>query len=99
MQRDTEPDPAIHRHSVHQMRQQLDGADEETEQPINQNTADQHQRRVVEILGIALARLNGRGGLSKSTEPDGTQPSETSGDSSASRLESSRDSGLTVHNG
>ncbi|MCD0462299.1 hypothetical protein [Roseiconus lacunae] len=99
MQRDTEPDPPIHRHSVHQVRQQRDGADEETEQPIGQNTADQHQRRVVEILGIALARLNGRGGLSKSTEPDGTQPSETSGDSSASRLESSSDSGLTDHNG
>ncbi|TWU61937.1 hypothetical protein V7x_36280 [Crateriforma conspicua] len=99
MQRDTEPDPAIHRHSVHQMRQQLEGADEATEQPIGQNTADQHQRRVVEILGIALARLNGCGGLTKSPEQDGIQPSETSGDSSASRLESSRDSGLTVHNG
>ena len=99
MQRDTEPGPAIHRNSVHQMRQQLDGADEETERPIDQNTAGQHQRRVVELLGIALARLNGRGGLSKSTAQDGTQPSKTSGDSAASRLESSRHSGLTVHNG
>ncbi|TWT68586.1 hypothetical protein Pan14r_08330 [Crateriforma conspicua] len=99
MQRDTEPDPAIHRHSVHQVRQQLDGADEVPKQPSDQNTADQHQRRVVELLGIALARLNGRGGLSKSPEQDGIQPSETSGDSAASRLESSRDSGLTVHNG
>ncbi|MCC9654670.1 hypothetical protein [Rhodopirellula halodulae] len=99
MQRGTEPDPAIHRHSVHQMRQQLDEAGEEIEQPIDQNTADQHQRRVVELLGIALARLNGRGGLSKTTEQDGTEPSETSGDSAASRLESSPDSGLTVHNG
>ncbi|WP_149495362.1 hypothetical protein [Roseiconus lacunae] len=81
------------------MRQQIEGADEATEQPIDQNTANQHQRRVVEILGIALARLNGRGGLSKSTGLDGIQPSEISGDSSASRLESSRDSGLTVHNG
>ncbi|QDV40672.1 hypothetical protein Enr13x_05060 [Stieleria neptunia] len=99
MQRDTEPDPANHRHSVHQLRQQLDRAGEKSEQPTDQNSADQHQRRVVELLGIALSRLNGRGGLSKSTEQSGTEPSETSGNSAENRLESSRDSLLTVNNG
>lgn len=85
MQRDTEPNPSSHRHSVHQMRRQIDGAQDKTEHPGDQNTADQHQRRVVELLGIALTRLNGRSGLSKSSEQIGS--------------ESSRDSELAVGNG
>ena len=62
-------------------------------------SAEQREQRVVEILAIGLTRLNRRAGLSKAPERDGSTSSPISGDSAASRLESSRDSGLTVHNG
>ncbi len=62
-------------------------------------SAEQLEQRVVEILAIGLMRLNRRAGLSKATERDGSTSLPISGDSAASRLESSSDSGLTVHNG
>lgn len=65
MQRNTQADPNQPATSVHQIRSQINGSECEGNEPhIQQNNGEQ-QRRIVELLGIALTRLSGRGGLSK----------------------------------
>ncbi|GAB5406532.1 MAG: hypothetical protein Aurels2KO_47630 [Aureliella sp.] len=64
----TDPDPNKRLNSVHQIRNQINGVETEDNDPqSSQNNAEQ-QRRVVELLGVALTRLNGRSGLSKTAE-------------------------------
>ncbi len=69
MQRNTQADPNKPVTSVHQIRSQINGSECESNDPhIQQNNGEQ-QRRIVELLGIALTRLSGRGGLSKTVAP------------------------------
>ena len=63
----TEPDPNKRLNSVQQIRNQINGVETEDTDQSSQNNAEQ-QRRVVELLGVALTRLNGRSGLSKTAE-------------------------------
>ena len=69
MQRNTQADPNKPTTSVHQIRSQINRSECEGNEPHIQQNSGEQQRRIVELLGIALTRLSGRGGLSKTVAP------------------------------
>lgn len=64
-------------------------------------TATERRGRVAEILAVGLVRLKRRGMLAVGRDDDAANKTSLpiSGDSPTSRLESSGESGLTVHDG
>ena len=66
---------------------------------LDELSVEERRRRIVTILAAGLVRLSRSGGLSQKADQDGSNSSPISADSANSRLESSSESGLTVHNG
>lgn len=62
-------------------------------------SVDERRRRIATILANGLIRLSRSGGLSQKADQDGSNSLPISANSANSRLESSSESGLTVHNG
>ena len=66
---------------------------------IYEPTAMERRAQVAEILGVGLLRVTQRGTLATNSELTTHRSGKDSLDSSATRLESSPNSGLTVHDG
>ncbi len=66
---------------------------------LDELSVEERRRRIVTILAAGLVRLSRSGGLSQKADQDGSNSLPISADSANSRLESSSESGLTVHNG
>ncbi len=62
-------------------------------------TPEERFQRIASILGAGLVRLSKRKRLLKDSEQQSDKSPPISGDSADDRLESSPESGLTVHDG
>jgi hypothetical protein len=62
-------------------------------------TPEERFERIASILGAGLVRLSKRKRLLKDGDQPSQESSPISGDSADDRVESSPESGLTVHNG
>lgn len=65
----------------------------------NELTPEERFQRIASILGAGLVRLSKRKRLLKDSEQQSDKSPPISGDSADGRLESSPESGLTVHDG